>query len=728
MMRARWNGSFGHLRSMSLIWERAAATVFVALLLVGFHSSLRAEGQTHRTLQSVEVTTLDSDRVRLTLTLSEPAPEPVVFTIDKPARLALDLPDTALGVTDRYGKINIGNVRGYAVASAKDRTRLVVDLTQSVDNHVQVDGNKVILILDAGSAVSAAATEAQSVKPAGPAATTTPTIGNIDFRRGENGEGRIIVTLSDPHTPVDVQEEGGKVIATIKGAALPDRLGRRLDVLDFATPVKYIDAFRDGSNAKIVVTPISTGDFEQVAYQTGDAFTLELQPLTQAQVDAKKRAEPTYTGERISLSFQNVEVRALLQIIADVAGSNMVVSDSVQGTLAMRLQNVPWDQALDIILRTKGLGMRREGNVMLVAPMEELAQRDKVAAEADKQQVQLSPLHSEIIQVNYAKASDIAALLKSGDNSILSERGRATVDERTNTLLMLETRDKLTDIRALIQRLDVPVRQVLIESRIVIAKDNTDSSIGAVLGLTTFSQAKNGNLISTSGSAAGLGGMNSTYANSGGTSITVPTNDFNVNLPAAPGTGTAGSIAASILGKNFLVDLELSALQSEGSGEVISSPRVITANSKQASIKQGVEIPYQQASSSGATTVSFKDAVLELDVTPQITPDQRIIMDLTVHDDSVGVNVPTGQGGSIPSIDTREVKTQVLVDNGQTVVLGGIYQRTVNDIVTKIPLLGDIPIVGYLFRNVSHQNDKTELLVFITPKLLTEGLRVSAAP
>jgi type IV pilus assembly protein PilQ len=712
---------------MGLNWERAAVAFF-ALLLAGIHPALRAEAP--RTLQSVDVTTLDSDRVRLTLTLSEAAPEPVVFTIDKPARLALDLPDTQLGMADRFGKINIGSVRGYAVAAAKDRTRLVVDLTQPVDNQVQVDGNKVILVLNAGTAAAAAsapAAAAPAAKASAPAASG-PTLGNIDFRRGENGEGRIIVTLSDPHIPVDVQEEGGKVVATFKSAALPDRLARRLDVLDFATPVKYIDAFRDGGNAKIVVTPISTGDFEQVAYQTGDAFTLELQPLTQAQIDAKKRAEPMYTGERISLSFQNVEVRALLQIIADVAGTNMVVSDSVQGTLAMRLQNVPWDQALDIILHTKGLGMRHEGNVMLVAPMEELAQRDKAEAEANKTQIQLAPLHSEIIQVNYAKAADIAALLKSGDNSILSDRGRVTVDERTNTLLVLETREKLSDVRSLIQRLDVPVRQVLIESRIVIAKDNVDSSIGAVLGLSGFNQAKNGNLFSTSGSAAGVGSMSSSYLSSGGTQVTAPTNDYNINLPATPASGTAGKFATAILGKNFLVDLELSALQSEGTGEVISSPRVITANAKQASIKQGTEIPYQQATSSGATSVSFKDAVLELDVTPQITPDQRIIMDLTVHDDAVGATVPTGFGGSIPSIDTREVKTQVLVDNGQTVVLGGVYQRTVNDIVTKIPLLGDIPVLGFLFRNVSHQNDKTELLVFITPKLLNEGLRVSSMP
>jgi type IV pilus assembly protein PilQ len=720
MMRARCNGSFGNARSAGLAWGRMVAA-FAALLLAATQIPARAEDP--RVLQSVDFTSLDGDRVQLTLTLSAPAPQPVVFTVDKPARLALDLPDTKLGMSDHFGKIGIGNVRSYTVASAKDRTRLVVDLTEPVADHISVEGNKVLLVLDAGPGA------ANSPAVSAEAAAAGAAIGDIDFRRGDKGEGRVIVTLSNSHIPVDVQEQGGNVVATFKGAALPDRLARRLDVLDFATPVKYVDTFHDGNNTKLVITPSAGADFEQVAYQAGDVFTLELQPLTQDQIEAKKRAEPIYTGQRISLSFQNVDVRALLQIIADVAGTNMVVSDSVQGSLAMRLQNVPWDQALDIILRTKGLGMRREGNVMLVAPLSELAARDKAEAEANKSQVALAPLHSEIMQVNYAKAADIAALLKSGDNSIMSDRGKVTVDERTNTLLVLDTRDKLGEIRALIQRLDVPVQQVLIESRIVVAKDNADSAIGARFGLTAFNQANNGNLATTSGTTtSGTNTMNSGYVSSSGSSVTLPNGDYNVNLPAAPAAGTAASMATAILGKNFLVDLELSALQSEGTGEVISSPRVITANAKQATIKQGVEIPYQQGTSSGATSVTFKDAVLELDVTPQITPDKRVIMDLTVRDDSVGSIVPSGNGGSIPSIDTREVKTQVLVDNGQTVVLGGIYQRTVNETITKVPLLGDIPVLGHLFKNVSHQNDKTELLIFITPKLLSEGLKVGTVP
>jgi type IV pilus assembly protein PilQ len=723
MMRARWIKSNGHVEGAGRRWGHIAA-VCVALL-AGLLPLSRAE--TTRTLQSVNFVELDGSRVQLTLTLSDVPPQPVVFTVDKPARLAMDLPDTHLGVADRYGRINIGDVRGYAVAEAKGRTRLVVDLVRPVSNQVAVEGNKIVLTLDAGTAAAQAAGA-----PATAAAGAGAAIGNLDFRRGENGEGRVIVTLSDPHTPVDVQEEGGKIIAKFKNTQLPDRLARRLDVLDFATPVKYVDAIRDGNDTDVVVTPIASRDFEQVAYQTGDVFTVELQPLTPEKVEERKKAEPQYTGERISLSFQNVDVRSLLQIIADVAGTNMVVSDSVNGNLAMRLQNVPWDQALDIILRTKGLGMRHEGNVMLVAPLEELAQRAKAEAEADKAKVQVAQLHSEIVQVNYAKASDIAALLKSGENSVLSERGRVSVDDRTNTLLILESREKLADIRDLIQRLDVPVRQVLIESRIVIAKDNYERDLGTRFGVTRFAGVGN-DMLATTGNGTGADTMTGSFLNNlidkdptNDGQYTLPTlgNRYNVNLPTA--NIPAGSIGLALLGKDFLVDLELQAYQSEGKGEVISSPRVITANAKQATIEQGVEIPYQESTSSGATSVSFKKAVLSLDVTPQITPDQRIIMDLIINKDSVGVNVPTGSGGSVPSIDTRKVKTQVLVDNGQTVVLGGIYERTDNDTVTKVPLLGDIPLLGHLFRSTIHQNNKTELLIFITPKLLSQGLQVSS--
>ncbi len=690
---------------------------FAGLMLM----SPLASAQASRALQSIDFVNLDSERLLLTLTLSEPAPEPVVFTIDKPARLSLDLPDTRLALAERFRKINVGKVRAVAAAEAKGRTRVVVELSETTAYTVRVDGNKVFIELNAG-----AGNQPVMSRTAGAGLIATSGISSVDFRRGEKGEGRVVVTLSDAATAVDVKEESGKVVARFKNARAVDNLIRRLDVLDFATPVKFIDVARDGINTVMTITPVTGSDFEQVAYQSGNTFTLELQPLSQEKLEDKRRNEPLYTGERISLSFQSVDIRSLLQIIADVAGTNMVVSDSVNGELAMRLQNVPWDQALDIILRTKGLGLRQQGNVMLVAPLGELAAREKEEAEAEKSKVTLAPLRSEIIQINYAKASEVASLLKAGENSVMSERGRVSIDERTNNLLVLETREKLAEIRALIARLDIPVRQVLIESRIVIANDDYSREIGARFGATAVGRAGNNGLISTTGSTAGANvPVDSFLGNGRQFPVAVsgnPTDRFNFNLPAS---GNAGRIAFALLGSDFLLDLELSALQTEGRGEVVSTPRVITANAKQASIEQGREIPFQQAASSGATTVSFKKAVLSLKVTPQITPDEKVIMDLEVNNDSQGQDVNTGNGGTAPSIDTRKVTTQVLVDNGQTVVLGGIYDQSKIDSVSKVPLLGDIPYLGRAFRFDSTRTSKRELLIFVTPRIVSEDLRVN---
>jgi len=697
----------------------AVVAVFAASL--GYHAPAAAQ---NRALQSVDFVSLDSERLLLTLTLSGAAPEPVVFTIDKPARLSLDLPDTRLALAERFRKINVGKVRAVAAAEAKGRTRVVVELSESTAYTVRTDSNRVFVEIVAGAAPAI-------VAPARAAATSQTSSANagltsVDFRRGEKGEGRIVVALSDAATAVDVKEESGKVVARFKNVRAVDSLLRRLDVLDFATPVKFIDVARDGINTVLTVTPVTGADFEQVAYQSGNSFTIELQPLSQEKLDEKRRNEPLYTGERISLSFQSVDIRSLLQIIADVAGTNMVVSDSVTGELAMRLQNVPWDQALDIILRTKGLGMRQQGNVMLVAPLGELAAREKEEAEAEKSKITLAPLRSEIIQINYAKAADVEALLKSGENSILSERGRVTRDERTNNLLVLETREKLAEIRQLIARLDIPVRQVLIESRIVIANDDYSREIGSRFGATAVGRAGNNGLISTSGgSDAANVPVNSFLGNGRTFPVGVsasPTDRFNFNLPAS---ANAGRVAFALLGSDFLLDLELSALQTEGRGEVVSTPRVITANAKQASIEQGREIPFQQSASSGATTVEFKKAVLSLKVTPQITPDEKVIMDLEVNNDSQGQDVNTGNGGTAPSIDTRKVNTQVLVDNGQTVVLGGIYDQNRVESVSKVPLLGDIPFIGRAFRFDSTRTAKRELLIFVTPRIVSEDLRVN---
>ena len=699
----------------------AACLALLGLLALPAHAQVPT-----RALQSIDFTTLPGDGVRLDMQLSEAAPQPYAFTVESPARLSLDLPATRSAMAERYKKVGIGKVVSVATAEARGRTRVVVELNELVAYDVAVSGNTIAVTLAGRSDQPVARTPsvAAATNTAPAAVDARQRITNIDFRRGERGEGRIIVSLSDQSTPVDVREEAGNIVAEFKNTDLPERLIRRLDVLDFATPVKYIDANQTGIHATLRISPTSVGDFEQVAYQSGNVFTLELQPLTLSQLEEREREEPEYVGERISLSFQSVEIRALLQIIADVAGVNMVVSDSVSGDIALRLQNVPYDQALDIILRTKGLGKRQDGNVILVAPLQELAAREKAELEARQQNDQLAPLRSELIQVNYAKADTMAALLSSGDTNLLSERGRVSVDQRTNTLLVQDTREKLAEVRQLVQRLDIPVRQVLIESRIVIANTDFTKEIGTRFGVSAVAGNGDNGLISTTGSAEGNDTAVQDFTD--GTpgfpvQLGALQDRFNVSLPVA---GAAGSFALAVLGSDYLVDLELTALQAEGRGEVTSAPRVITANAKEASISQGVEIPFQEASSSGATAISFKDAVLELNVTPQITPDERIIMDLAIKSDTVGAQVANVLGGTIPSIDTRKINTQVLVDNGETVVLGGIYEQTTNQLVTKVPLQGDIPLIGSVFRNKRNVSTKRELLIFITPRIISESLSV----
>ena len=695
-------------KNLSIIGGKLKLGLALMCLALGAQAQAPA-----RSLQDIDFVALEGDRVLLTLTLSGAAPEPAVFTIDKPARLSLDLPETGVALSERFRKINVGNVRSVAAVEARGRTRVVVELAATAPYNVRVDGAKIFLQLDNTSPLLASAVP-QSTESS---ITGAPSAGirNLDFRRGEKGEGRIIVRLTDPKAVVDVREERGQIIATFKNTTLPQNLERRLDVLDFATPVKFVDIRRDGINSQVLITPAAGVEFDQSAYQAGDQFTIELQPMSAEKEAELAREAPEYTGERISLSFQNVDIRSLLQIIADVAGTNMVISDDVQGQIAMRLQNVPWDQALDIILKTKGLGVRQQGNVMLVAPVEELAKREKAELEADKQKMELSPLRSEIIQVNYARAADIRALLASENTSMLSERGRVSVDDRTNTILVLETREKITEIRDLVARLDIPVRQVLIESRIVVANEDFAREIGTRFGASTIGQVGN-TRIGQSGS--NLGSRDVISGN-------IPTLDdsYVVNLPTQ--SSPAGRIGWTILGADFLLDLELSALQTEGRGEVVSTPRIVTANGKQATIEQGREIPYQSAAGGGAVAqTEFKKAVLSLTVTPQITPDDRVVMDLGVTNDTQGENVPTGLG-SAPAIDTRRLDTQVLIRSGETVVLGGVFQQENTRGTGKVPLLGDIPLLGALFRSNNRTDNKRELLIFVTPRVLQEGLNVN---
>jgi type IV pilus assembly protein PilQ len=673
------------------------------------------------TLNSIDVQTLSGQQVQLKLHLSGPAPEPLPFTIDKPARIAFDLPNTTLALTSRRIDVRSGGVDTVLAAEANGRTRLVVNVESLMPYTTKVDGNDIIVTLGAQPGELAAKNAVKT--GAGTGAPTERSIRTIDFRRGSDGTGRVIVQLSDPRTPVNVRQEGNQIVVDFAGTLMPKNLLRRYDVMDFATPVQTVDALRIEGSSRLVIS--AQGDFEQLAYQSDNQYTIEIKPsVKRANAEEKKE----YTGERLTLNFQDIDVRSVLQLLADTSGQNIVVSDSVAGNLTLRLQNVPWDQALDIVLRTKGLDKRRQDNVIIIGPTEELAAREKAELAARKDLQELSPVHTEFLQVNYAKVTDLSRLIKANNNakdSMLSPRGTLSVDERTNTLLVQDTPERLADIRRLVQTLDVPVKQVLIEARIVVVTDTFERDLGARFGVTSAQKNGSNGLLAVTGSGTGADTMTQsaiTNLTSTGSAFPVTTpilaNRYNVNLPVA---NPAGSIGISLLGGSYLVDLELSAAQNEGRGEVISSPRVITANQKQASIAQGVEIPYQESASSGATTTQFKKAVLSLKVTPLITPDNRVILDLDVSDDSVGSLVQSATGGTVPSIDTREIITQVLVNDGQTVVLGGILETTRNKSTSKVPFLGDVPVLGNLFKTTTNINNKTELLIFITPKILREG-------
>jgi type IV pilus assembly protein PilQ len=722
---------------LALAW---AAGMLVALSARTADAAATDAAATPNTLQTIDVQTLSSNQLQLTLHLSGPAPEPLSFTIDKPARISLDLPNTALALPSRRIDVGSAGVDTVLAAEANGRTRIVLNLDRQMPYQTRVSGNDIVVLVGAVSDTHAAARGSGAAAPhaaaAAAGASSNRAIKSIDFRRSETGGGRLIVRLSDPRTPIDLKQQGSQILVDFAGTDLPKALTRRYDTMDFGTPVTGFDAERVNGDTRIVID--ATGNFQQLAYQSDDQYVVEVSPVRKVEAVNPADQKKEYKGERLTLNFQDIETRAVLQLLADASGQNIVVSDSVQGSVTLRLQNVPWDQALDIVLRTKGLDKRQEGNVIIVAPADELAAREKADLSAKKDIQALEPLRSEYLQVNYAKASDIALLLKgsstgaTGANSVLSGRGNVSVDNRTNTLLLQDTADRLADVRRLVTLLDIPVKQVLIESRIVIVTNDFERDLGARFGVTATRANGTNGLYETTGTAAGTDtGISSALSNlaTNGTvyPVSIPTgatatNRYNVNLPVAT---PAGSIALGILGSDFLVDLELSAAQVENRGTVISSPRVITANQKEASIEQGVEIPYQQSASSGATTIDFKKAVLSLKVKPLITPDNRIILDLTVSDDSVGTVVVASGGVNVPSINTRTITTQVVLGDGQTVVLGGILETTQSLQSTKVPWLGDVPGLGNLFKETTRTDDKDELLIFVTPKILREGVSIN---
>jgi len=693
-----------------------AAQVFVAVILATIASSQSFASN----LVDIKFSALPGDVTQMELIFDGQPPTPGGYTIEKPARISLDLPGSNSQLETKYHKIGFGNARTATVVNAKERARVIVSLAQLVPYTVESLDDRLVVLM--GKTVNA---NAQDIQPDQAVASTSSassstnnealsSVMNVDFRRGDQSDGQVQILLSNPKANVDIQQQGKKIIVTLTDTVLPENMRRRLDVVDFATPVKFIDANMEGTNTVIYIEPEGQDDY--VAYQADGDLAINVKPITKAEKDQLAKADFPYRGEKLSLNFQNIEVRAVLQLIADFTGQNLVASDTVDGGITLRLQNVPWDQALDLVLKTKGLAKRQMGNVLLVAPAEEIAAREKIELEAVKQVEELAPLLSEYVQLRYAKATDIASLL-TAESGLMSSRGTAVVDERTNTLLMKDTGDNLEKIREAITILDIPVRQVLIEARIVIA----NTSVGEKLGIRWGGggmKANDNSFLTVGASQTTLNETNQILidraAGETGGEITFP-DAYVVDLGVSD-VG-ASSLAVGISTFDYLLDLELSAVETDGNAEIVSQPRVITADGQTASIQSGTEIPYQEASSSGATSISFKSAVLKLEVTPQITPDDRIIMDLKINQDSIGEVTAAG-----PTIDTNALETQVLVENGETIVLGGIFRSEETFATTKTPFFGDIPLLGVLFRRTEHVESKAELLIFITPRLVKDTL------
>lgn len=661
-------------------------------------------------LQSLDVAALPGDKVELKLTFDEPVLAPRGYTIEQPARIALDLPGVSNKLGAKNKELGVGNARSVTVVEAKDRTRLIINLTSLSPYSTRAEGNNIFVVVGEG-AVSAVPV-APLVKPVKVYSSQERAISNIDFQRGEQGEGNVVITLSDASVSPDIQDQGGKIKLNFAKTQLPESLRVRLDVKDFATPVQFVSATGSNGQASIVIEPV--GSYDYLAYQTDNKLTLSIKPLTQDEVDKRKNESFAYSGEKLSLNFQDIDVRSVLQLIADFTDLNLVASDTVSGNITLRLQNVPWDQALDLVLKTKGLDKRKVGNVLLVAPADEIAARERQELEAQKQIADLAPLRRELIQVNYAKASDMAKLFQSvtSADGASDDRGSITVDDRTNSIIAYQTQDRLDELRRIVAQLDIPVRQVMIEARIVEANVDFDKSLGVRWGGNFWSGdkwnawGKDGNLGVEDGDEGNVGRFPGLR--------TSPVNSPFVDLGAAAATS---GIGIGFITDNVILDLQLSAMEKTGSGEVVSQPKVVTADKETAKILKGSEVPYQEASSSGATSTSFKQAALSLEVTPQITPDNRVIIEVKVTKDAPDFSQAASTGG-VPSINKNEVNAKVLVADGETIVIGGVFSNTQSKSVDKVPFLGDLPYLGRLFRRDLVQDKKSELLIFLTPRIM----------
>jgi type IV pilus assembly protein PilQ len=645
----------------------------------------------------------------LKVELLQPLTElPAGFTINSPPRIAFDFPNTANGLGKSVQDFTENGLRSANIVQAGNRTRLVVNLDQMLTYDTKILGNSLMITLRGKTVNTAAADKATRFSEPKQGATQKHTLRDIDFRRGKNGEGRIQVDLSDPSIGIDIRQQGTALIVDFLKTNLPVNLARKLDVVDFGTPVQGVDTFVQGENVRMVIDP--KGQWDHAAYQTDNKFVIEVKAITEDPNKMVKGTKTGYGGEKLTLNFQKIDVREALNVIADFTELNMVISDTVSGNLTLRLKDVPWDQAFDIIMQSRGLDMRKNGNVVQVAPREEIAAKEKIDLTARQEIGELEDIRTESFVVSYQKGEDIVKLLSGDKQRMLSKRGSAVVDQRTNTVFVQDTPSHLEDVRKLIKQIDVPVRQVMIEARVVEATDKFGKNLGVRLGYNSLDTFKvNGtNLNGNIGANRVVGGPLA--------GTTLPANTPNVNLPTA---GAAGAFSMLLFNSSLskLLSVELSALETDSKGKVISSPRVVTSDKTEAVIETGTEIPYQQASSSGATNIAFKSATLNLTVKPQITPDDNVIMDIKVNKDSVG-QIYAG----VPSIDTNKVATQVLVENGGTVVIGGVYTQVENSGENKVPFLGDLPVVGNLFKSSAKLDNKSELLIFITPKIMKDSM------
>ena len=671
------------------------------------------------TVTDIEFSSRPGSKFEVRVDFNETPPDLKSYTIEKPARIAIDFPNTTSSLERKRFSLPYGNATGVVVLESGDRTRMVVNLVKLVPYSTRVDGNSVYLVVgqDGAQEYMKQTTDPHTVPGAmDKVAEVVSEIVDLKFQRTGDNEGRLTLDLTDPSVDVNVFSEGGDVQVEFLDTNVPERLLRRYDVTDFATPVNSVDVKTTERGALLSLK--TSGDFDYLAYQTDNQYVLSIKPLSKKEMEERAN-EFTYVGDRISLNFQDIEVRAVLQLIADFTELNLVASDTVSGRITLRLQNVPWDQALELVLKTKGLDKRQVGNVLMVAPAAEIAERERQQIEANKQIAELAPLQSEFVRIRYASASEVVNLFQAGSEDggrLISPRGSVIVDSRTNSLIITDTSAKLAEIRDLIELVDIPVRQVMIEARIVIAQTDLTKNLGIEWG-GGYLNNDGDNIFSVSGDTDNVVNLNQSVIDGSPASVDYP-GALLVDLGVASNSG----FAVGFTSNDLFLTAELSALEAAGDGEVVSQPKVITGDKQAANIKSGVEVPYQESSASGETTTSFKDAVLELDVTPNITPDDRILLDLQINQDSVGDLVPSGRGGFIPSIDTTELTTQVLVGNGETVVLGGVFKTEKLNSVNKVPFFGDIPYIGAFFRSESTSNTKTETLIFITPRILADTL------